>query len=171
MGFYFLFSAMTIGIAVLIYLHFRQQQKISDLTASIVEFDQVEQSMTSRIKSRCEEVDFLKMHAGGFISDIAAWLSDGQLKVSGMPWVAAEQLRYIYETLQVVPGNYLLTEIKSNDLYKSEEFESLNLLLESSPSVGRLRYIELVGLSRVMLSQQLPAEKALRALQNEPKPT
>ena len=152
-----------VGLAftLLIYLLRESRVRAKGLLNALYEEQMLKNSLSEREQERNIEFEFTRSQTIALLNDIVKQLYKRGIVIEGVGFEYQQELAAIVHVLRELPPNYLSKNVGDFLLTVPEgEFNGLDLILSKAPGLRQVRYIDLIILIRIMISQKIGLKSA-----------
>tara|TARA_B100002049_G_scaffold45729_1_gene31863 strand:- start:34415 stop:34927 length:513 start_codon:yes stop_codon:yes gene_type:complete len=150
-----------IAFAVLLYLFIESRKRAKGLLNALYEEQALKNDLAQREKERNEEFLFMMTQSVSLLKDLVKQFYRGEIVIEGVGYEYKEDLSAIVQVLSETPTNYLNKNVGHYELSIDEgDFNGLEILLTKAPKLRNVRYIQLIIIVRIMISQKVDLKSA-----------
>jgi len=147
--------------SVVCYIAWEKSAKAKGLLKALYESQQLKNDLAARENERQQEFEFLVSQSGSLLQDLVEQIYSNKIIVEGVGFDYREDLAAIVQVFKNTPINYLSNTIGDFDLDVDEdEFNGLKIIKDKAPHLCSLRYLELIVIVRIMISQKVDLKNA-----------
>lgn len=156
-----LLAIASIAFVVLLYLLLESRKRAKGLLNALYEEQALKNDVTDREKERNEEFLFIMTQSVSLLKDLVKQFYKGEIIIEGVGYEYKEDLSAIVQVLSETPTNYLNKNVGQYELNIDEgDFNGLEILLTKAPRLKNVRYIQLIIIVRIMISQKVDLKSA-----------